>query len=54
VDYELTNEDALQKGSTLSGSTSLMDHHPVDEANSNKTKKTNIGKNKKGNPKNWK
>jgi hypothetical protein len=31
-----------------------MDQYPQDEANSKKTKKTNTGKGKKGNPKNKK
>ena len=54
MDWDLTNEDALPEGSTLSGSKSLMDQHPEDEASSKKTKKTSTGKEKKGNPKNKK
>ena len=54
MDWDLTNEDALLGGSTLSGSKSLMDHYPEDEANSKKTKEINTGKGKKGNSKNKK
>ena len=50
----LTDEDALPEGSNLSGNKSLMDKYPEDEANSKKTKKTNTGKGKQGNPKNKK
>jgi hypothetical protein len=54
MDWDLTDEDALPEGSTLSGIKSLMDQYPEDEANSKKTKKTNAGKGEKGNPKNKK
>ncbi len=54
MDWYPTDEDALPEGSTLSGSNSLMDQYPEDEANSKKSKKTNAGKGKKGNPKNTK
>ena len=49
-DWELS-EGGLPEGSTLSGSKALLDGYPKDEANSNKTKKTNTGKGKKGNTK---
>ena len=52
VDWDLPDEDALLEGSTLSSSKSLMNQYLEDEANSKKTKKTNTGKGKKGNPKN--
>ena len=42
------------EGSTLSSFKSLIDPYPEDEANSKKTKKANISKGKKGNPKNKK
>jgi hypothetical protein len=45
-DWELS-EEGLPEGSTLSGSKALMEEYPEDEANSKKTKKTNIGKGKK-------
>ena len=48
---DLMDEDALPKGSNLSGNKSLMDHYPEDEVNSKQTKKTNTGKGEKGNPK---
>jgi len=51
VDWELTDEDGLPKGSTFSGNKALIDYYPEDEANSKKTKNTNTGKVKKGNPK---
>jgi hypothetical protein len=51
VDWELADEDGLPEGSTLSDNKARMDHYPEDEANSNKTKKTNTGKGKKGNSK---
>ena len=54
ADCELTDEDALSEGSILSGSKPLRYQYPEDEANSKKTKKTNTGKGKKGNPKNKK
>ena len=54
MDWELTNEDALLEGSTLSGNKSLMDQYPEDKANSKETKKTNTCKGKKGIPKNKK
>jgi hypothetical protein len=54
VNLKLTDEDALPKGSTLSGNMALMDQYPEDEANSKQTKKTNTGKGKKGNSKNMK
>jgi hypothetical protein len=54
VGWELTDEDALPEGSTLSYSKSLMDQYSEDEANSKKTKKTNTCKGKKGTPKNKK
>jgi hypothetical protein len=47
VDWDLTYEDPLPEGSTLSGSKSLVDQYPEDEANLKKTKKTNTGKGKK-------
>ena len=46
------SEGILPQGSTLSGSKALLDEYSEDEANSKKTKKTNTGKGKKGNPKN--
>ena len=49
-DWELS-EGGLPEGSTLSGSKALLDEYPEDEANSKKTKQTNTGKEKKGNPK---
>ena len=52
--WDLTVEDALPKGSTISGSKSLIDQYPEDAPSSKKTKKTNTGKGKKGNPKNKK
>jgi len=48
VYWELTDEDALPKGSTLSGSKVLMDEYPDDETNSKKTKKSSKGKNNTG------
>jgi hypothetical protein len=51
MDWDLTNEDALLKGSTLSGDKALMEDYPEDETNSKKIKKTNTGKGKNGNPK---
>ena len=50
-DWELS-EGILPEGSALLGSKALLDEYPEDEANSKKTKKTNTGKGKKGNPKN--
>jgi len=44
-------EGGLSEGSTLSGSKALLEEYPEDEANSKKTKTTNTGKGKKGNPK---
>jgi len=35
----------------LSGNKALLEEYPEDEANSKKTKKTNTGKGKTGNPK---
>ena len=49
-DLELS-EGGLLEVSTLSGSKALLEEYPEDEANSKKTKKTNTGKGKKGNPK---
>ncbi len=49
-DWELS-DGGLLEGSTLSGSKALLEEYPEDEANSKKTKKTNTGKGKKGNPK---
>ena len=49
-EWELS-EGGLPEGSTLSGSKALLEEYPEDEANSKKTKKTNTGKDKKGNPK---
>ena len=51
ADWDLTYEDGLPEGSTSSSNKALMDQYPEDEANSKKTKKTNTGKGKKGNPK---
>jgi hypothetical protein len=51
VEWDLTNEDALPEGSSLSGNKALMKDYPEDETNSKKTKKTNTSKSKKGNPK---
>ena len=50
MDWKLTDEDALPEGSTLSGSKSLMEQYPEDEADSEKTKKTNTSKEKKATP----
>ena len=50
MDWDLTNEDALPKGSNFSGNKALMEDYPEDETNSKKTKKINIGKGKKINP----
>jgi hypothetical protein len=49
-DWELF-EGGLLEGSNLSGSKVLLEEYPDDEANSKKTKKTNTGKGKQGNPK---
>ena len=49
-DWDLTDEDALPEGTTLSGSKSLMDPYHEDKANSKKTKKTNTDKGKKATP----
>jgi hypothetical protein len=49
-EWELS-KGGLPEGSTLSGSKALLDEYPEDEANSNKTKKTNTAKGKKGNTK---
>ena len=49
-DWELS-EGGLPGASTLSGNKALLEEYPKDEANSNKTKKTNTGKGKKGNTK---
>jgi hypothetical protein len=49
-DWELS-EGGLTEGSTLSGSKSLLEEYPEDEANSKRTKKTNTGKGKNSNPK---
>ncbi len=46
-EWELS-EGGLPEGSSLSGSKALMDDYPEDEASSKKTKKTNIGKGKRG------
>ena len=54
MDWDLTDEDALPEGSTLSGNKVLMYQYPEDEANSEQPKKTNTGKGKRGNPKNKK
>jgi len=52
VDWELIEEEGLPGGgSNLSGNKALLDDYPEDEANSNKTRKTNTGKGKKGNSK---
>ena len=48
-DWELS-EGGFPEGSNLSGSKTLMEEYPEDEANLKKTKKTNTGKGKKGNP----
>ena len=48
-DWDLS-EGGLTEGSNLSGSKALLEEYPEDEANSKKTKKTNTGKGKKGNP----
>ncbi len=48
--WELS-EGGLPEGATLSGSKALREEYHEDEANSKKTKKTNTGKGKKGNPK---
>jgi hypothetical protein len=48
-DWELYEGD-LPEGSSLSGSKALLEKYPEDEANSKKTKKTNTGKGKNGNP----
>jgi hypothetical protein len=45
-DWELS-EGSLPEGSTLLGSKALLKEYPEDEANSKKTKKTNIGKGEK-------
>ena len=50
VDWDLTDEDALSKGSNLSGNKALMEDYPENETNSKKTKKTNTGKGKKATP----
>ncbi len=49
-DWELS-EGGLPEGSTLLGSKALVEEYSEDEANSKKTKNTNTGKGKKGNPK---
>ena len=48
-DWELFEGD-LPEGSNLSGSEAFLEEYPEDRANSKKTKKTNTGKGKKGNP----
>ena len=48
-EWELS-ESCLPEGSNLSGSKALLEENPEDEENSKKTKKTNTGKGKKGNP----
>jgi hypothetical protein len=45
-EWELHDEDALPEGSTLSGSKSMQEQYPEDEANSKQTKKPNTGKGK--------
>ena len=50
MEWDLTDEDALPKGSNLSGNKARMDEYPEDEANSKKTKMTDTGKGKKDNP----
>jgi hypothetical protein len=46
VDWKLT-EDGFSKGYTLSYNKALLGDPPEDEANSEKTKKTKIGKGRK-------
>jgi len=53
-DWDLTDEDALPEGSNLLGNKSLMEQYHENKENFKKTKKTNTGKGKKGNPKNKK
>ena len=48
--WELS-EGVLPEESNLSGNKALLEEYPEDEANSKKTKKTNTGKGKQGNPK---
>ena len=47
-DWELSEGDLLE-GATLSGSKALMEDYLEDEANSKLTKKTDTGKDKRGN-----
>jgi hypothetical protein len=51
MNWDITDEDSLSEGSTLSGSKALIVQYPEYEANSKKAKKTNTCKGKKGNPK---
>ncbi len=50
IDWALS-EIGFPGGSTLSGSNTLLEDYPEEEANSKKTKRTNTGKGKKSSPK---